>query len=182
MGRKTISRQRLIEHLTPPAGASVPPYPAARDVVYRTSLWTLSGSLLALTAAMVISSRGLAEAAAAGGTLANLVAAWTFLVWMPSWRWTVRGLAWVGLMGWAFSLPLFLWGGVLAASAVMAAKEYHCFKFWPGRWIPWVSAITGVAWLARLGIAVIVCFGVLGMLWALLLWQRSKLPLFAVDG
>ncbi len=182
MGDKTISRQRLVEHLTPPAGASVPPYPAARDLAYRASLWALSGSLLALAAAMVIPSRALAEAAAAGATLANLAASWTFLVWMPSWRWAVRSLAWAGLMGWAFSLPILLWGGILTASAVMAAKEHHCFRFWPGRWIPWMSLATGVAWLVHLSAAVIVLFGVLGMLWAVLLWQRSKLPLFTVDG
>ena len=173
-----------VEHLTPPAGTSIPPYPAARDFWYRTALWILAAAMLGVGSAILLRSTPLADISAAVGILANALASWMFLVWMPKWRWMVRGLALLAVVGFGVSLPFFAWGGLLASSAIMAAKEYHCFKFWPARWIPWISLATGLVWLSGIsalaGLLAILFAGLSGF-WLALLLQRSKLPLFTVD-
>jgi len=178
---QAIRTAAMVSHLTPPPGTVMAAYPAWRDRVYRGSLWTLSLVFLAVAVAIVWNNPEIAEIAVAVGVLANLWASWTFLVWVPKWRWIVRILAFVSLFGWATGLPFLLWGGMLAATAIMAAKEYHCFKFWTGRYLPWVSLAAGVAWLIGSGIPMVVLFMAVSGGWMALLWERSKMPLFEVN-
>ena len=159
----------------------MPAYPAWRDRVYRGALWVLSLAFLGVAVAIVFREAVLAQISADSALFANIAASWTFLVWVPKWRWFVRGLALLALFGWAVGFPLFLWGGVLAASAIMAAKEYHCFKFWTGRYLPWLSVAAGLAWMLRLGAPLVVLFLAISAGWLGLLWQRAALPLFQID-
>ena len=182
---KTSKDSRIviaIEHLIPPPGTVISPYPAWRDRVYRGALWTLALAFLLLAGAILGHSGVLAEASVAVGAVSDLAAALTFLVWVARWRWLVQGFAFVALLGWVFGVAFFLWGGMLAASAIMAYKEYHCFHFWTGRFLPWVSVASFLAWLFGKSIPMaLLCLALAGG-WMALLWERSKLPLFQVDG
>lgn len=173
---QTVEDDR-IEHLTPPPGVSMPPYPARLDQVYR---WSLVAFVVGLT--------GTAVATAIGGhalmwwqgisALAMGVAGWTFLVWLKSWRWLVRGLVTAGVVMWLL-WPLAGWAATLMASAIIAAKEHHCFRFWSGRWIPWVSLLNGIGLVAHLPPHVqAVLWVAVAWLWVPLLMGRFQLPLF----
>lgn len=171
---------QLIKHLTPPPGISMPPYPAIRDRIYR---WSLVGfvaglvltAIFSATASPVWIERSHALAAVAMGS-----AGWTFLVWLKSWRYLVRILVLLGLGIWLWN-PVLGWAGTLIASAIIAGKEHHCFHFWSGRWIPWMTVVTGVAlvfpfplqWQA-------IVWALLAWLWVPLLVGRFALPLFDV--
>lgn len=118
-----------------------------------------------------------------GAAFSALVAGWTFLVWLASWRWVVRGLVGMGLVLaiWpVLSVPS--WGLVLLASAIMAAKETHCFHFRAGKIIPWYTLGLGCLVLAGTTPLVLGLLWLgLGGLWAWLLVGRLKLPLFIID-
>ncbi len=178
---KRIPTDQLKSHMTPPPGVVMDFYPAWRDRVYRIALWTVSGCFLGVAVAIVYHNNTVAEISALLAVLANLAAGWTFLVWVAKWRWAVRILSFVSLFGLAISLPFFLWGGLLAGTAIMAAKEYHCFKFWTGRYLPWVSLAGGLAWLMGAGIPMVVLFLAMSGGWMALLWEREKMPLFEVE-
>jgi hypothetical protein len=174
------TKEQVVRHLTPPDGIAMPPYPKERDRLYR---WMLAACAAGLTieAAAILAQSALLTVAAQGVTAAAVCAASvTFLVWLSSWRWIVRGLAAAGLIGW----PLWHlggWAATLAALSIMAAKETHCFHFPAGRLIPWASLAWGVAlavfppgrWQAAGWLAV-------ALLWWWLAWDRSRLPLFEV--
>ncbi|AUW94443.1 MAG: hypothetical protein OWR62_08085 [Sulfobacillus thermotolerans] len=175
-----ISREELIKHLTPPPGIIMPPYPAKRDKVYRMSLgWTALAMVAAAVATLMRAEQamfwiqGLVSAGLA-------VAGWTFLVWLKQWRWIVRSLVVLGLVLWPF-WSLGAWALTIAGSAIMAAKETHCFHFWAGRVIPWYSVLFGAGmvfgapwWLMGL-----LWLG-LAFLWLSLVRGRWTLPLFEV--
>lgn len=180
MKSQDLRRKEVIEHLTPPPGITMPPYPAMRDRVYR---WSLVGFVLGLVAtAIFTATRDIVWIRYSQGwtALAMAVAGWTFLVWLKSWRYTVRALVLIGLVMWPF-FPILGWAGTIAASAIVAGKEHHCFHFWSGRWIPWVSVLTGIAlvfgfpyrWQA-------VVWAVLAWMWVPLLTGRFSLPLFEI--
>lgn len=177
-----MARNRVAEHLRPPPGVRIASYPPGRDRVYRVALWVLAASLGAMAGASAAGAGAVAQGATAGAALANLVAAWTFLVWLPSWRWVVRGLALLALGGLVAGVPLLVWAGVLAASAVMAAKEHHCFHFRGARWIPWVSLAAGIDYVLHATPALALLIAGLAVLWAVMLWDREKLPLLSVRG
>jgi hypothetical protein len=118
-----------------------------------------------------------------GASLALLVAGWTFLVWLPNWRWLVRALVLAGAVVALFpSLSVLSWAFTLGASAIMAAKETHCFHFWSGRVIPWYALGVGLSLLVGLDRTVegVLWIGMAG-LWAALMTGRLKLPLFVID-
>lgn len=174
--------ETLIEHLKPPAGITMTPYPASHDLWYRRGLWAYAIALVGIAAAMSLGHHRLTDVLLTLAALANLMAAWMFLVWMPLWRWIVRGLAVLAIVGVGIQDPLWIWVGILAATAVMAQKEYHCFKFGTGPYIPWVSLAAGLASQLRVDwIAAILLLGLAGC-WFSLLWQRAALPLFQIDG
>lgn len=175
-----MERHELIQHLTPPPGVVMPPYPAWRDRVYRTSL---AAATLGLAALGLGRAAGLPALAGTGTALlaaATLTAGWSFLVWVAAVRRVVLalGVAGTGLLVFA---PPWGVGLLLAALSVMAAKETHCFKFPAGRIIPWVSlvvALLGLVPAERLasGVGLLV----VAALWATLVVQRWQLPLFEI--
>ncbi|MCY0880874.1 MAG: hypothetical protein OWS74_02675 [Firmicutes bacterium] len=177
-----LTREQIVQHLTPPDGIVMPPYPAARDKVYRTSL-TVFNILLYVLAGINIGgfSKMVLLTGQWAAALALTVAAWTFLVWLSSWRWTVRLLALAGFILTPF-VPVLGWAGMLSASGIMAAKETHCFHFWSGRVIPWVSLGLGIFILLPVPSAVrgVIWLG-LALLWTALLKARARLPLFSVE-
>lgn len=176
-----VDRKYVVEHLTPPPGITMPPYPAARDRVYRWALVALTAGLAAEGIGIVAHSPMAVMIAGAGSMAAGVLAAWTFLVWLAGWRWFVRGLATAGALVFLW-VPVLGWAGVLAAAAIMAAKEEHCFHFWPGRVIPWATVVLGISRLfAPMGLVTGLLFLLLAGLWAALLLGRFRLPLFAVD-
>ncbi len=175
-----ISHEELIKHLTPPTGITMPPYPAKRDKVYRSSLAAVAVGMVAAAVATFLRSPAAVFWVHGFLALALAVSGWTFLVWLKEWRWVVRGLVIAGLVLWPF-WGLGGWALSIGGSAIMAAKETHCFHFWAGRVIPWYSVVFGVGmvlqapwWLMGLlwvGMAV---------LWGALVLGRWKLPLFEV--
>ncbi len=176
----SMERDQLVQHLTPPPGVVMPPYPAARDRWYRWSL---------LAAALGFFGQGIATLAANRDAIAFFhgwlaialaSAGWTFLVWLRNWRYLVRGLVTVGLLLWPW-WTLGSWALTLSASAVMTAKETHCFHFPAGRIIPWYSLALGAALILGRPEWLIGC-GWLGLatLWGWLVWGRLHLPLFEI--
>ncbi len=161
----------------------MPHYPARLDRVYRSALLLFTVCIGLVAMSTVTSSEALVTLGHWGAAISLMVAGWTFLVWLPSWRWVVRGLVLGGLVTlmWPHA-PLVSWALTLGASAIMAAKETHCFHFKAGKIIPWYTlglglflllgmppVLVGLAWLGLFG------------LWAWLLTGRLRLPLFVID-
>lgn len=176
-----MSRDELIQHLTPPPGISMPPYPAVRDRIYR---WSLLATALSMVGVSVAEWGGLSHLLwITEGCLALsiVVAGWTFLVWLRSWRYAVRILVILGAVLWPW-WPLIGLAFTILASAIIAAKETHCFHFPTGRIIPWMSLVLG-------GVLVIhpnhllrgLAWSVLTLLWVHLVYGRWHLPLFQID-
>ncbi|MBX5466329.1 MAG: hypothetical protein K6U14_02375 [Firmicutes bacterium] len=169
-----------IQHLQPPPGVRMPRYPARWDLVYR---WSLVAFVVGLTACAVATA---VEAPAVHwwqgwSAVAMAVAGWTFLVWVPTWRWLVRGLVTIGAVLWWW-WPLGGWAATLAASAIVAGKEYHCFRFWSGRYIPWVSLINGLGLVFGIPTHIqAVLWVAVAWLWVPLLVARWQLPLFELS-
>ncbi len=158
----------------------MPPYPKERDQLYR---WTLRSIALGLSCegvALLLHNHALAYAAQGWTALSVVVASLSFLVWLSSWRTMVRALAVIGLVVWPW-WQLGGWAGSLAATAIMAAKETHCFHFPAGKIVPWYSLGLGVALLTPLPSPVIAAGWIgLALLWWWMAWDRSRLPLFEV--
>ncbi len=175
-----MSREELVQHLTPPPGITMPPYPAKRDKIYRLSLILLGIGVAAEGISGIAGLVGAQFWIQGGISVVLIVSGWTFLVWLKQWRWTVRMMVVLGFILWPF-WPLGAWALSLAASAIMAAKETHCFHFWAGRVIPWYTLALGVFFIAHLSHPYlgIVWLG-LAALWISLAAGRSKLPLFEV--
>lgn len=172
-----MEREALIQHLTPPPGVTLPPYPAWRDKVYR---WALAVATLGLLVYGVglLTRPPLPLLGAAVVALATLVAAYMFLVWVVQFRWLVLGLAILGavLLIWAAAWGM---GFLLASLSVMAAKETHCFHFPTGKVIPWLSLVIGLGGLfSAAALATGVGYLVLAVMWAMLVQKRFRLPLF----
>ncbi|MCY0877878.1 MAG: hypothetical protein OWU84_02905 [Firmicutes bacterium] len=175
------TRQELIEHLTPPPGIVMPPYPAARDRLYRYSLVAIALCAAAEGMALITGRVGWARGIEGAFALSVLWASATFLVWLKTWRHLVRALGVGGFLLWPF-WAIGGWALSLAASAIMAAKETHCFHFHAGRVIPWYSLALGLAMLAQAPqIALGIGWVALAWLWGWLAWGRSQLPLFEVS-
>lgn len=174
------SKDELIQHLKPPPGISMPPYPAARDRFYR---WTLAFSAVGLIGegiATLFAAPRIMDLFQGWISVSFLLAGWTFLVWLTSWRSVVRGLAAAGLVVWPF-WSLGGWALTLSSSAIMAAKETHCFHFWAGRIIPWMSLAFGFSMIATSNRWVIgIGWLMLGFLWTNLVLGRWRLPLFEI--
>ena len=175
-----MERHELIQHLTPPPGVEMPPYPAWRDRIYRISLAWATVALAALGIGRAAGVPTLAEAAAALLAAATLVAGWSFLVWVAAVRRVVLGLAVAGTVFLGLAPPWGL-GLLLASLSVMAAKETHCFRFPAGRIIPWVSLVVAlVGLLPHQDVVSGIGLVVVAALWASLVVQRWQLPLFEV--
>lgn len=175
----SITRQELVEHLTPPPGIQMPPYPRSRDRVYR---WALAGVALGFYAEAAGDGLGhIFRMAAQGWTaLALVVAGWTFLVWLRPWRYAVRAMVLAGLAFWPFDATL-AWALSVGAAAIMAAKETHCFHFPAGKLIPWYALALGLA-IVLGAPRLIQGAGWLGLaiLWTWLVYGRWQLPLFEI--
>ena len=176
-----LSREQVVEHLKPPPGITMPPYPRQRDKLYRWSLRVIALGLTGEGAATLLSNHTLVYGAQGWTALGVVMASLSFLVWLTSWRYLVRTLAGLGLVIW----PLWHLGGwafSLAATAIMAAKETHCFHFPAGKIIPWYSLFFGMALLSPLPSDVIGAgWLILAVLWWWLAWDRSHLPLFEIN-
>lgn len=175
-----VTREELVQHLTPPPGITIPPYPAKRDKIYRLSL-VLVGLSVAAEGISGILGMTQAQFWIQGAiSLIFIISGWTFLVWLKQWRWIVRTMVVLGLIVWPFG-SLEAWALSLVAGAIMAAKETHCFHFWAGRVIPWYTLILGVLLVAGLP-QPYMGVGWLGLavLWMSLAIGRAKLPLFEV--
>lgn len=175
-----ISDDELIRHLTPPPGIRIAPYPARRDRIYRFSLLFTGIGLVGETIAAFFHQSLAMTVFQAWVSMGLVMAGWTFLVWLPSWRWLVRGLVTAGLLLWPLT-SIGGWALSLAGAAIMAAKETHCFHFWAGRLIPWAVILLGVTLVippAR--VAAPFAWLILTVLWAFLLQGRWQLPLLEV--
>lgn len=172
------TKEEMVQHLTPPPGVKMPPYPKSRDQWYRWSLvgYALGLSLHALGLWML--SPTLTMAGHGIASLAAVIASITFLVWVARWHHIVRGLALAGLLLWLV-WPLGAWGFTLASVAVMAAKEAHCFHFLPGRILPWWSLALALSlWVPGLQLIHAALWTVLAVLACWLAIDRRRLPLF----
>ncbi len=178
------SQETLVQHLTPPPGIRMPRYPAHLDRVYRGAMAGFTGFLGVTAVGTGFSSPMIMDLGHWGAAASLLVAGWTFLVWLSSWRWFVRGLVLTGflLAGWP-ALALVSWGLLLGASAIMAAKETHCFHFKAGKIIPWYTLFLGGLLLFTAPPAIEGGFAWLGLtgLWTWLVLGRLQLPLFVID-
>lgn len=172
------TKKEMVQHLTPPPGVKMPPYPKTRDQWYRWSLvfYALGVSLHAL--GLLMSSQPLAVAGQGIAALAVVSASVTFLVWIARWHHIVRGLALIGLLLWIV-WPVGAWDFTLASAAIMAAKEAHCFHFWPGRILPWWSLALALSlWIPGLRFIHAAFWVVLSLLAWWLAMDRRRLPLF----
>lgn len=176
-----ISQEQVVKHLQPPTGITMPPYPKERDRLYRWTLWAIALGMTGEGAALAISSPLLTFAAQGWTALAVLAASLSFLVWLSSWRYLVRTLAVVGLLLWPW-WHLGGWAASLIATAIMAAKETHCFHFPAGKIIPWYSLFFGPVLLSPLPAKALAAgWVILAALWWWLAHDRSRLPLFEVN-
>lgn len=183
MTKPRLTSKEITEHLTPPPGITIPPYPARRDRVYRTSLLVFTFFLVVVGVGYEVPLKWVGTVGHVGASVALLVAGWTFLVWLSNWRWLVRSLVIAGAVVAFFpSLSVLSWAFTLGASAIMAAKETHCFHFWAGRVIPWYALGVGLSLLVGLDhiIEGVLWLGMAG-LWAALMAGRLRLPLFVID-
>jgi len=184
-----LNREQLIQHLTPPAGVEMPPYPAQRDRVYRWALVAAAAGQAGFGVGIGLGLAAVAWVSLAWLLAATLVAAYVFLVWIPQWRTAVLGLSVAALVA-ATWLPGVSMGLLLAALSIMAAKEAHCFHYPTGRYLPWVSLVTAIVLLLQGGVltvrvpALAIPAGLLFLgvaaLWVPLLRGRFRLPLFQV--
>lgn len=173
-----LNRERVVQHLTPPPGIIMPPYPQDRDRRYRWSLAGLAFGLSVQTVAVWTHNATGLFIGQGVAALSTLLASWSFLVWVASWRYLVRLLAVSGLLLWPW-WHLGGWATILAAASVMAAKETHCFHFPAGRIIPWFSVFLGMLLLSPLPDSVVAGgWTILAGLWWWLAIDRSRLPLF----
>lgn len=110
--------------------------------------------------------------------VSTVVASYSFLVWLRNWRFLVRSLAILGLLL-SPILPLASLATSVSSSAIMAAKETHCFHFLAGKIIPWYSLALGISLITTTN-AFIHGIGwlILAGLWGWLVWARWQLPLF----
>ncbi len=175
-----ITREQVIKHLTPPPGIKMPPYPARRDNQYRITLMAITVGVAGESVATLLRSPTAMYWSQAWTALAVVAASWTFLVWLKNWRYLVRVLAVVGLLLWPW-WSIGSWAGILAAGAIMAAKETHCFHFPAGRILPWWSLALGIVMVID-PVPIIVAGGWMGLaiLWGWLAWSRQQLPLFEI--
>lgn len=173
--------KELIQHLTPPPGIVMPAYAAIQDKIYRYSLGGFVVMLWLTGLADLFPLPLFSHWTHFGAVLGMGIATWTFLVWLKSWRWLVRGLGTFGIVAWIGS-STWSWGFSLAAGAIIAAKEEHCFHFWPGRVIPYWSLVQGGLLIGNApGLVTGVGWLMLAGLWTLLLRGRFQLPLFVID-
>lgn len=174
------TKEQVVRHLTPPPGIVMPPYPKERDRLYRWALGACGAGFVLEASAVGAGAHGWAMMAQGLTAAAAAAASLTFLVWLTTWRWTVRCLALGGLGLWPLT-HVGGWAATLAALSIMAAKETHCFHFPAGRLIPGASLMWGASllllpsdrweaggWLVLAG------------LWMWLAWDRSRLPLFEI--
>ncbi len=175
------TREQVVEHLSPPPGISMPPYPRARDQMYRMTLAALALGLSGEAVGVLSGRAWLATVAHGFIAAAVLAASLTFLVWLSNWRHTVRALAALGLILWLF-WPIAGWAASLGAASIMAAKETHCFHFPAGRVIPWYSLALGIALIFGHAHPHVIGVGwaVLALLWWWLALDRRRLPLFEI--
>lgn len=174
------TREQVVEHLTPPPGISMPPYPKERDRLYRVTLMALTLGFLAQ--ALFTYFTGSLGLIVIHGWIAfsMLVASFSFLVWLSSWRNLVRALALFGVLLWPW-WTLGSWAAILAGTAIMAAKETHCFHFSAGKILPWYSLALGIALIPPIPHKIMaVGWLVLAGLWGWLSWARQQLPLFEI--
>ncbi len=184
-----MNQEQLVQHLTPPQGVEMPPYPAERDRVYRWALVAAAAGLAGFGVGLVLGVPPVAWVSLGWLLAATLTASYVFLVWVAQWRTGVLGLsvAAVAAGGWMPGVAAAL---TLAALSIMAAKEAHCFHYPTGRYLPWASLVTAIVTLLAGGVlglrvsALTVPAGLLFLLvaglWVPLLRGRFKLPLFAV--
>lgn len=175
------TREQVVEHLSPPPGISMPPYPKQRDQLYRWTLAALAVGISTEAAARLAGGELLAMGAQGWTAAAVTVASFSFLVWLTSWRRLVRILALLGMALWIV-WPLGGWACTLGAASIMAAKESHCFHFPAGRIIPWYSLALGLAligWGVRTAVLGWAWAG-LAFLWWWMAWDRRTLPLFEI--
>ena len=177
-----MNQEQLVQHLTPPPGVEMPPYPARRDLVYRWSLVAASLGVAAMGAALLSGLAVVTWVALAWLLASTLLAAWVFLVWVAAWRTVVLALTAAGVLASA-ALPGVGAARALAALSIMAAKEAHCFHYRTGKIIPWVSlaaALAGLAPIVALRPVAGLLYLAVAALWAPLLRGRFRLPLFQV--
>ncbi len=177
-----MTPEQLLLHLTPPPGVKTRPYPPYLDQIYRVSLAVAVAALAVRGVGLLAAAPGLAGAGAVGLSVATLVAAYTFLVWVERYRQLVLALAAVGTILVLVAAPWGV-GFLMAAGSIMAAKETHCFRFPTGRIIPWASLVVALLGLwppLRLlnGAGLLV----VAALWAPLLWARFRMRLITVTG
>lgn len=159
----------------------MPPYPHVQDQVYRWSLLSVALGLALETTAWLFLHAPQWRTIGEGWALISLaVAGWTFLVWLRSWRFLVRGLVTSGAVV-GFFVPVLGWALGLAGAAIIAAKETHCFHFPAGRIIPWYALALGLTLLVPTP-ALVEGLGWLGLtaLWTWLVAARWHLPLFEI--
>lgn len=176
-----VTRDEVIQHLTPPEGIVMAPYKAGWDRIYRWCLVSIAiGAGFNGIASLAGIASGWAHAIDGWYAIANLSASLTFLVWLKSWRYLVRSLGVVGLILW----PLWELGSLAATllvSSIMASKETHCFHFPAGRIIPWWSLALGIAILLALPMMVLgIGWIILAILWGWLALERHQLPVFDI--
>ncbi len=177
-----LTREQIIQHLTPPAGIRMAPYPAWRDRIYRGALLSIGVTMLMVALGQAIRNPEYVAAAHGLTAISVAVAAVFFLVWLARWRYAVWGLAIAGLLATPFQ-ETAAWACTLAAGSVMAAKETHCFHFLAGRIIPGWSVATGLVWLVVPQSWIMAAFwAVLGTLWIWLALARFSLPVFDIPG
>lgn len=184
-----MNQEQLVQHLTPPKGVEMPPYPAERDRVYRWALVAAAAGLAGFGLGLILGVGPVAWVSLAWLLAATLTASYVFLVWVAQWRTGVLGLS-VAALAAASWMPGISVALLLAALSIMAAKEAHCFHYATGRYLPWVSLVTALVTLLAGGFlhvrapALMVPAGLLFLvvagLWVPLLRGRFKLPLFAV--
>ncbi len=184
-----MNQEQLVQHLTPPNGVEMPPYPAERDRVYRWALVAAAAGLAGFGVGLVLGVPPVAWVSLGWLLAATLTASYVFLVWVAQWRTGVLGLsvAAVAASAWMPGVAVAL---TLAALSIMAAKEAHCFHYPTGRYLPWASMVTAIVTLLAGGVlgvgvpALTIPAGLLFLLvaglWVPLLRGRFKLPLFAV--
>lgn len=184
-----MSREQLVQHLTPPPGVVMPPYPAERDRVYRWALVAAAAGQAGFGAGLVLGSPAVSWVSLAWLIAATLTAAYVFLVWVATWRTAVLAITVAGLAAAAW-LPGVAAALLLAALSIMAAKEAHCFHYPTGRYLPYVSLAAALVTLVAGGVSTVrvpaltipagALFLVVAALWVPLLRGRFRLPLFWV--
>jgi hypothetical protein len=174
------TREQVVQHLTPPPGIVMPPYPKERDRLYRTTLVAITLGFFATALFTYLKWPRAVDIAHGWVALSVFGASLSFLVWISSWRHLVRALAVLGILLWPW-WSLGSWAALLASTAIMAAKETHCFHFGAGKILPWYSLALGFALIAPVPLKILaVGWLALAGLWGWLAWARHRLPLFEI--